>query len=153
MGSLPLVAQIELRIPLLGLYIGLDGQVFSILNSDGYPRPCGKQRWSTWVLLKGGQKRSLIKRNLIDNYLVETCFKGNVSALVGEEPCFWRVRLTSPPNPSPTSGSFLGALTSTLSSMESGKAETISEVLKQKGPVEHELSFSTREDALEHHRG
>jgi Helix-turn-helix len=126
-------------------------ECFAILNSDGHPRPCGKERWTKWAF-KGGQARSLIKRNLIDDYLIETCFKGKVSALESEEPCFWRVRLTSPPNPSLPSGSFLGAFSSTLASMQSSKAETILEVLKQKVPVEHELSFTTREDALEHHR-
>ena len=46
----------------------------------------------------------------------------------------------------------MAALNSTIKSNASGKAETISEVLRQEGPVEHELSFNTREDALEHHR-
>ena len=34
----------------------------------------------------------------------------------------------------------------------SGKAETIDEILRHEGPVEHELSFSTPENALNHHR-
>jgi Putative antitoxin of bacterial toxin-antitoxin system, YdaS/YdaT len=125
---------------------------YAVLDGNGYVVSCGKQRWSNWFLLRGGQSRSLIKRNLIGDYLIETCFNGAVSALEGEQPCFWRVRLTNPPNASPRSDNFLGALKSTIDSKLSHNAETIREALKHDGPVEHELSFTGPEDALNHHR-
>jgi hypothetical protein len=120
-------------------------QRYAILDSEGNAVPCGEQKHATWFLLRGGDRRSLIKRHLIGNYLIETCFKGDAF------PHFWRVRLTSPPNPPPASGSFLAALESSANSALSYKAETISEALKRDGPVQHELSFTTREDALSHH--
>lgn len=125
---------------------------YAILDAKRRVVPCNEQRWKSWYLLRGGQKRSLIKRQLIGNYLIETCFYGQVHALESEEPSFWRVRLTRPPNPTPSGNSFMAVLSSTIESKNSGKAETISEVLRQEGPVEHELSFNTPEDALNHHR-
>src|SRR4029077_11765519 len=47
---------------------------------------------------------------------------------------------------------FMAALNGTIQSKMSGKAETIDEILRHEGPVEHELSFTTPEDALNHHR-
>jgi len=81
----------------------------------------------------GGEKRSLIKRSLIGNYLIETRFNGDVWELEGVEPCFWRVLLTSPPNP--YRGDLLGVLASDINSIVARDAETIREALKQEPPI------------------
>jgi hypothetical protein len=125
---------------------------FAVLDGSGRVVFCGQQRWRTWFFVRGGEKRSLIKRNLIGSYLIETCFNGHVSVLESEQPCFWRVRLTNPPNPSPSAGSFLGVIENTIDSAVARDAETISEVLTQEAPIKHELSFATIEDGLEYHR-
>jgi hypothetical protein len=126
---------------------------FAILNAKGGVVLCGEQRWWNWYYLRGGQKRSVIKRQLLGDYLIETCFYGEAQILEGEEPNFWRVRLTRPPNLAGVlNTSLLAVLKSTLQSKMSGHAETIDEILSHQGPVEHELSFNTPEDALIHHK-
>jgi hypothetical protein len=124
-------------------------QHHAVLDAKGSPIRCGRQRHSTWHMFGSGEKRSLIKRSLIGNYLIETRFNGDLWELEGVEPCFWRVLLTSPPNPS--GGGLLGALTSDINSIVARDAETIREALKQKPPIKHELSFTRREDAIAHH--
>jgi hypothetical protein len=127
-------------------------EIFAVLNGKGGVVLCSEQRWIKWYILRGGQKRSVLKRQLLGEYLIETRFYGEVQMVAGEEPNFWRVRLTKPPDPAVVLNSFLGALNSTIQSKMSGKAETIDEILRHEGPVEHELSFDTREDALNHHQ-
>ncbi len=126
-------------------------EVYAILDAKGCVVPCSEQRWRSWYFRRG-QKRSLIKRQLLGNYLIETCFYSQVHVLEGEEPNFWRVRLTKPPNPTFGGDSFMAVLSRTIESKISAKAERIDKILRQAGPVEHELSFNTLEDALNHHR-
>ena len=128
-------------------------ECYAILNKKGGVVLCSKQRWMRWYALRGGQKRSVLKRQLLGDYLIETSFYGEVQIVEGEEPNWWRVRLTKPPNPAPGAGnSLMAVLNSTIQSKMSGKAETIDEILRAQGPVEHQLSFSTSEDALNHMR-
>ena len=70
-------------------------EVYAILDAKGCVVPCSEQRWRSWYFRRG-QKPSLIKRQLLGNYLIETCFYSQVHVLEGEEPNFWRVRLTKP---------------------------------------------------------
>jgi hypothetical protein len=99
-----------------------------------------------WYALRGGQKRSVLKRQLLGDYLIETSFYGEVQVVAGEEPNWWRVRLTKPPDPAAGAGnSLMATFNSTIQSKISSKAETIAEILRHEGPVEHELSFNTRE--------
>jgi hypothetical protein len=125
---------------------------FAVLDGNGRTVLCGQQRWRSWFFLRGGERRSLIKRNLIGSYLIETCFNGHLSVLESEQPCFWRVRLTNPPNPSPSAESPLRVIKSTIDSAVARDAETIGEVLMQEAPLKHELSFATSEDALKYHQ-
>jgi hypothetical protein len=125
----------------------------AILDKKGGVVLCSKQRWRRWYVLRGGQKRSVLKRQLLGDYLMETSFYGEVQVVEGEEPNWWRVRLTKPPDPAPWAGdSLMAVLKSTIQSKISSEAETIDETLRHEGPVEHELSFNTPEDALNHHR-
>jgi hypothetical protein len=128
----------------------------AILDANGRAVPCGEQRHRTWYFRRGGDKRSLIRRNLIGNFLIETRFNGSLYLQEGEEPNFWEVRLSRPPIPGGLGDSFLSAVEQTVNSLISKQPETISETLrealKSDSPIQHQLSFSTREDSLAYHR-
>jgi hypothetical protein len=126
---------------------------FAILDSKGNLRRCGKDRYRSWWAKRGGSGSVRIKFKMLDEFLIETVFKGKAYSLNSDEPCFWHVLVTRPPNPSFAHG-FMSALKKDLNQKCASKPETLAEVLKKGGTANilYEREFSAQADALNHHR-
>jgi hypothetical protein len=122
---------------------------YAILDSKGEVRPCGKDRYITWFG-KRDFSGTRIKFKVLDDFLVETFFKGEAHTL--DEPYFWHVRVTRPPSSILGGASFLGALTSQVNATLASKPNTLSDMLKAKlaDSILYQREFHSKEDALKH---
>jgi hypothetical protein len=68
---------------------------FAILNSDGVPEVCDFEQWERWFFECGGRDQMRIKRDLVNNWEIETFFRGNSVEMEGPLP-FWEVTANHP---------------------------------------------------------
>jgi hypothetical protein len=71
--------------------------IFVILNSSGVPEVCDFERWERWFQ-SGGKDQMHIKHDLVNNWAIDTFFRGNSVAMEGPLP-LWEVTADHPSRP------------------------------------------------------
>jgi hypothetical protein len=68
---------------------------FAILNSDGAPEVCEYEQFERWFFECGARDQMHIKHDLVNNWEIETFFRGNSVEMEGPLP-LWEVTANHP---------------------------------------------------------
>ena len=130
---------------------------YAVLNSKMEVITCGQQRYRTWMRLRGGERKSRIRIDRINDWIIETRFTGErwASDFSQFRTQFWKVSLSRTAAgrnelAQGAPGSFLAALNAEIDACFH-RVQSLEEALKAPAPVLLELCFTTLEEALKFH--
>jgi hypothetical protein len=124
------------------------GITYAILAQDNDVIPCGNQRYLSWLVRQGGERKSRIKFDRISSWEVETRFEGKSLELDGPHK-WWSVRFSGR-----SQGAAHGPPSSFLAAVDEELAhhpKNLDEATRASGPFLLMDCFSTLKEALEFH--
>ena len=114
---------------------------YAVLNSKMEVIPCGEQRYRTWMRLRGGERKSRIKIDRINDWTIETRFTGErwVPDFSQFRTQFWKVVLSRAHSgrndlAQGAPGSFLAALNADIDA-SLHRVQSLEEALKAAAPA------------------
>jgi hypothetical protein len=131
--------------------IPLGEPIYAVINKSGQVQICGKQRWVTWWCLRGGERRSKIKRTVVGDRAVETGFTG-CSRVPDGPPLFWLVGFYRYEKLRGPADSMSSAMFDTINELFANRCDSLDEAMHATGNFKFKWEFASLKEALAFHK-